>query len=170
MTSEMPSIGASHLEPPPLPPRPPSSPHIERKDPTSPPVHLVFVHGFRGDHTSFQRFPTDLHHYLSSRIATLETHVYPTYKSRRPLQYAVERLMSWMLTLEPGYIILLGHSLGGFLVAEAAMQYPTGLKGVSQVIGVIAFDVPYLGMPHFTCWISLCQQILSTRDSSTCDN
>ncbi|KAG9037552.1 hypothetical protein FRB95_005134 [Tulasnella sp. JGI-2019a] len=112
------------------------------------PLHLVFVHGFRGDHTSFQRFPTDLHYKLDRRIPSLESHVYPTYKSRKPLQYAVERLMDWMRTLEPGLIILIGHSLGGFVVAEAALQWDTKDER-SQVIGFIAMDVPYLGVhPH----------------------
>lgn len=81
---------------------------------TYPPVHLVFVHGFRGDHTSFQRFPTDLHFALESKIPSLETHVYPVYKSRKPIQVSVERLMQWIYTLQPGYVILIGHSLGKY--------------------------------------------------------
>ncbi|KAG8996330.1 hypothetical protein FRB90_012762 [Tulasnella sp. 427] len=113
-----------------------------------PPVHLVYVHGFRGDHTSFQRFPTDLHYSLEDRIPSLSSHVYPTYKSRKPLQVSVDRLLTWLQTLEPGYIILVGHSLGGFVVAEAGLQHKAQ-PGGSQIIGVIAVDVPYLGVhPH----------------------
>ncbi|KAG8949852.1 hypothetical protein FRC04_008155 [Tulasnella sp. 424] len=113
-----------------------------------PPVHLVYVHGFRGDHTSFQRFPTDLHYSLEDRIPSLCSHVYPTYKSRKPLQVSVDRLLAWLQTLEPGFIILIGHSLGGFVVAEAGLQHKPD-PGRSQVIGVIAMDVPYLGIhPH----------------------
>lgn len=113
-----------------------------------PPVHLVYVHGFRGDHTSFQRFPTDLHYSLEDRIPSLTSHVYPTYKSRKPIQVSAERLMTWLQTLEPGFIVLIGHSLGGFVVTEAALQYRPE-QGRSQVIGLIAMDVPYLGVhPH----------------------
>lgn len=59
-----------------------------------------------------------------------------------------------LTTQPPGPVILLGHSMGGLLVAEAAThpsnnpdQYP-GAKP-KRIIGVIAFDTPYLGMhPH----------------------
>lgn len=79
-----------------------------------PALHVICVHGFRGDHTSFRRFPTDLHYSLDDRIPSLHTYIYPTYKSRKPLQVSVERLMTWMDTLEPGYFILVGHSLGEY--------------------------------------------------------
>lgn len=101
-----------NLLPPDLPPRRAHSYNVGRSVGTYPPLHLVYVHGFRGDHTSFQRFPTDLHDRLDERIPSLQTHVYPTYQSKKPLQHAVDRLMDWMETLEPGYIILIGHSLG----------------------------------------------------------
>ncbi|KAG8893625.1 hypothetical protein FRB99_001834, partial [Tulasnella sp. 403] len=134
-----------------LPPDPPRRDHsfsVGDSVGIFPALHVVYVHGFRGDHTSFQRFPTDLHYTLDPRIPSLETHVYPTYKSRKALQVSVERFIKWLTVLEPGFIILIGHSLGGFVVAEAAMQYPRS-EGGSRVIGVIAMDVPYLGIhPH----------------------
>ena len=57
-------------------------------------------------------------------------------------------------TQPPGPVILLGHSMGGLLAADAATdpynnpdQYP-GAKP-KRIVGVIAFDTPYLGMhPH----------------------
>ena len=54
----------------------------------------------------------------------------------------------------PGPVILLGHSMGGFLAAEAATDIsnnPGGYPGARphRIVGVIAFDTPYLGMhPH----------------------
>ena len=57
-------------------------------------------------------------------------------------------------TQPPGPVILLGHSMGGLLAADAATdlynnpdQYP-GAKP-KRIVGVVAFDTPYLGMhPH----------------------
>lgn len=57
-------------------------------------------------------------------------------------------------TQPPGPVILLAHSMGGLLAADAATdisnnpdQYP-GAKP-KRIVGVVAFDTPYLGMhPH----------------------
>lgn len=46
-----------------------------------------------------------------------------------------------MKNLAPGGVILCGHSMGGILTAEVAFAAPPG-----RVIGLISFDVPYLGM------------------------
>lgn len=102
---------------------------------------LVFVHGFRGDHTSFQDFPTDLHLHLSLQIPGLHTFVYPTYKTKRPLEVARDDFLNWMATLPPGGVVLCGHSMGGLLTAEVAFAAPPG-----RVIGLVSFDVPYLGV------------------------
>ncbi|EUC61167.1 alpha/beta hydrolase family protein [Rhizoctonia solani AG-3 Rhs1AP] len=105
---------------------------------------LVFVHGFRGDHTSFQSFPTDLHLHLLPHVPKLQTYVYPTYKTARPLELARDQFLEWMKTLPPGGVILCGHSMGGLLTAEVAFAAPPG-----RVIGLISFDVPFLGVhPH----------------------
>ncbi|KAJ1302159.1 hypothetical protein OPQ81_000987 [Rhizoctonia solani] len=107
-------------------------------------LYLVFVHGFRGDHTSFQSFPTDLHLHLLPYIPKLQTYVYPTYKTTRPLQLARDHFLEWMATLPPGRVILCGHSMGGLLTAEVAFAAPP-----DRVIGLVSFDVPFLGVhPH----------------------
>ncbi|CUA72013.1 hypothetical protein RSOLAG22IIIB_04874 [Rhizoctonia solani] len=104
-------------------------------------LSLVFVHGFRGDHSSFQSFPTDLHLHLSPLIPRLHTFVYPTYKTKRPLELARDNLLTWIQNLPEGGVILCGHSMGGLLTAEAALAAPPG-----RVIGLVSFDVPYLGV------------------------
>lgn len=48
-------------------------------------------------------------------------------------------------------MIVLGHSMGGLLAAEAATDLTVrqGNSKQRRIIGVVAFDVPYLGMhPH----------------------
>ncbi|CAE6456164.1 unnamed protein product [Rhizoctonia solani] len=104
-------------------------------------LSLVFVHGFRGDHTSFQSFPTDLHSHLSRSIPGLHTFVYPTYKTKRPLELARDNFLTWIKQLPEGGVILCGHSMGGLLAAEVALAAPPG-----RVIGLVSFDVPYLGV------------------------
>ncbi|KAF8605735.1 hypothetical protein BDV93DRAFT_46555 [Ceratobasidium sp. AG-I] len=107
-------------------------------------LSIVFVHGFRGDHTSFQSFPTDLHLHLSPQIPNLHTFVYPTYKTTRQLEIARDHFLDWMKTLPPGRVILCGHSMGGLLTAEVAFAAPP-----NRVIGIMSFDVPFLGVhPH----------------------
>lgn len=52
-----------------------------------------------------------------------------------------------LTTQPPGPVILLGHSMGGLLVADAATD-PSN-KGQKRIVGMIAFDCPYIGMhPH----------------------
>ncbi|KAG8811320.1 hypothetical protein FRC17_002531, partial [Serendipita sp. 399] len=109
-------------------------------------IHIVYVHGFQGDHTTFQAFPSDLHNHLLPYIPNLQSWIYPTYKSAKPLTFAVKNFLIWLASLQDGHIILAGHSMGGLLVAEAA----TARAAVcSRIIGILAFDTPYLGMhPH----------------------
>ncbi|CAE6469591.1 unnamed protein product [Rhizoctonia solani] len=106
-------------------------------------LSIVFVHGFRGDHTSFQSFPVDLHQHLSLLIPRLQTFVYPTYKTKRPLELARDDFLtcSRMKNLPDGGVILCGHSMGGLLTAEVALAAPP-----SRIVGLVSFDTPYLGV------------------------
>jgi len=117
-------------------------------------LHLIYIHGFNGDHTSFQAFPTDLHAALVPRLAIshpdleLKSSLYPTYKSRKPLTQATQNFLQWMVKQPPADVILSGHSMGGLLAAEAATSISKHGKD-HRVIGLLAFDVPFLGMhPH----------------------
>lgn len=116
-------------------------------------LHLIYIHGFQGDHTTFQSFPKDLHVALSGRLSkshpeiVVATSLYPTYKSKRPLSEATSNFLAWLSTQADGMVILMGHSMGGLLAAEAAVTAPS--TGRQKVIGVVAFDTPFLGMhPH----------------------
>ncbi|KAF8324251.1 uncharacterized protein EI90DRAFT_3019622 [Cantharellus anzutake] len=103
------------------------------------------------DDSEWTSFPTDLHSYLEPSLPgiNLNTHIYPTYKAKRPIADAVAKLLRWIDTLTPGKVILTGHSLGGYLVADAAVINARQADSVHPIIGILAMDVPYLGVhPH----------------------
>ncbi|KIY73825.1 hypothetical protein CYLTODRAFT_484973 [Cylindrobasidium torrendii FP15055 ss-10] len=120
-------------------------------------VHIIYVHGFNGDETTFQSFPMDMQHYLTQHIPpqlgiTVKSSLYPTYKSRKSIATGVNNILHWLNTQPSGPVILIGHSMGGLLVAEAATHMsnnPSTSTKPRRIMGVIAFDTPYLGMhPH----------------------
>ena len=52
-----------------------------------------------------------------------------------------------LATLPEGPIVLCGHSMGGFLAAEAATSSNHVVS--KRIVALIAYDVPFLGMhPH----------------------
>ncbi|KAJ4490331.1 hypothetical protein J3R30DRAFT_3653678 [Lentinula aciculospora] len=117
-------------------------------------VHLVYIHGFRGDETTFQAFPTHLQQYVTEHIPShlnlrVQSSLYPTYKSVKPISSATKNFIEWLRTQPPGPVILLAHSMGGLLAAEAATDPSSANDGRRRIVGLIAFDCPYLGMhPH----------------------
>jgi pimeloyl-ACP methyl ester carboxylesterase len=116
-------------------------------------LHLVFVHGFQGDHTSFRSFPKDLHESLSPKLAArfpqieLKSSIYPTYKTRKLVTEASRALSIWLASQAPARFILFGHSMGGLVIAEAATVFQKVHK--QRIFAVVAIDTPFLGMhPH----------------------
>ena len=82
---------------PALPPRQsaaitPSSDESRRK------LLLIYVHGFTGNETSFQSFPTDVHDLTSKQLVdayTVQSIVYPKYKSRKKIDFARDEFSNW---------------------------------------------------------------------------
>ncbi|KAK5222233.1 hypothetical protein LTR72_006490 [Exophiala xenobiotica] len=116
---------------------------------------IIYIHGFLGDETSFKSFPAHVHAILTKALR--ETHVaytkiYPRYKSRKNVSFATNDFSKWLSPRESDDtdVILVGHSLGGILAAEVVLlpSEAPGSNGVfkHRILGLLAFDVPYLGM------------------------
>ncbi|RDW89344.1 hypothetical protein BP6252_01376 [Coleophoma cylindrospora] len=116
---------------------------------------LIFIHGFMGNETSFQSFPAHLHNLLTialSKSHVVHTKIYPRYKSRRTIDFARDDFGAWLEPHEDAFtdVILVGHSMGGILAAEVAIQPSrtpaTGQPFAHRILGTINLDTPFLGM------------------------
>ncbi|EOA90051.1 uncharacterized protein SETTUDRAFT_145536 [Exserohilum turcica Et28A] len=106
---------------------------------------LVYLHGFMGDETSFRSFPAHVHNLVTVTLAqshVVHSKIYPRYKSRDSLQVARDNFSTWLAPHEDQWTdaILLGHSMGGLLAADIALAFR------HRIIGIVNFDVPFLGM------------------------
>lgn len=106
---------------------------------------LVYIHGFMGNETSFRSFPAHVHNLVTLTLAEshiVHTKLYPRYKSRNALEVARDDFSKWLAPHEDQWtdVFLLGHSMGGLLAADIALVFR------HRIIGIINFDVPFLGM------------------------
>ncbi|KAI5840110.1 hypothetical protein DFP73DRAFT_574900 [Morchella snyderi] len=113
---------------------------------------VVYIHGFMGNETSFQSFPAHLHNLLCVTLDPLgylvHTKVYPKFKTRYNILVATENFSQWLSKFENENtdVILLGHSMGGLLAADVALLQDYTGKKRHRILGIIAFDTPFLGM------------------------
>ncbi|KAI9466936.1 hypothetical protein BJY52DRAFT_1110271 [Lactarius psammicola] len=132
-----------------------SNPHV---------LLIVFIHGFKGDDTTFKNFPSRLQHILSETLqgTVIESVVFPVYETKGDLNKAVESFADWLTTLtvqkEAAHggagrvkIVLCGHSMGGLLAADSIYEFihtrpDTDAPLWPNVVACLAFDTPYLGL------------------------
>ncbi|PVU88926.1 hypothetical protein BB559_004294 [Furculomyces boomerangus] len=113
---------------------------------------LIFVHGFMGSNDSFCDFPLRLKEILSTLLSdyTVQSIVYPTYKTRKDLTQAVEAFNTWLVsqiraiyddnalgTRKNIKIILIGHSMGGLLIGDSAVS----LHGNMELANLLNSDM-----------------------------
>jgi len=113
----------------------------------------IYVHGFMGNETSFRSFPAHVHNLLAVLLAeshAVHTKIYPRYRSRRNITCARDDFSAWLTPHEGENtdVVLLGHSMGGLVIAEVAlMPSPTSDRPLKhRIVGTVNFDVPFLGM------------------------
>jgi pimeloyl-ACP methyl ester carboxylesterase len=114
--------GFSESSPQPFPQASDVSGHATRKRR----LLTIYIHGFCGSEDSFGQFPSHVHSFLKQALC--DTHVvyskiYPQYETRNAMEIAVEKFSRWLQPHEDSQtdVILVGHSLGGILAAQAAM-------------------------------------------------
>jgi hypothetical protein len=59
---------------------------------------LIYIHGYMGSETSFQKFPAHVHNILSITLAdthVVHTKIYPRYKSRNAIEVARDDFSKW---------------------------------------------------------------------------
>ncbi|KAK6529421.1 hypothetical protein TWF281_008597 [Arthrobotrys megalospora] len=110
----------------------------------------VFIHGFVGDETSFRSFPAHFHELLTILVQdthVVHTKIYPKFKTRDKISIAVDNFSKWLSQFisETTDVVLLGHSMGGLLAADAVILPPFP-PGRHRILGTISFDTPFIGI------------------------
>lgn len=100
---------------------------------------VVYIHGFKGDHTTFASFPAQLTALLSHRLpnTSVRHEIFPTFETRGDLDATVQKFRSWLEekvidlevelgtpspTIDPGVgVLVIGHSMGGIVGAEVVL-------------------------------------------------
>ncbi|KAM7201747.1 hypothetical protein V8F20_004708 [Naviculisporaceae sp. PSN 640] len=117
---------------------------------------VIYIHGFMGNDSSFRSFPAHIHQYLKEALAethVIHTKIYPRYKTYKSIQVARDNFSLWLEPHESPTtdVVLVGHSMGGLLAAEVALQpRQHGAHGSSpfrhRILGTISLDAPLLGL------------------------
>ncbi|KAK4219343.1 hypothetical protein QBC37DRAFT_272716 [Rhypophila decipiens] len=117
---------------------------------------VIYIHGFMGNDSSFRSFPAHMHQFLKEALAethVIHTKIYPRYKTYKSIQVARDNFSLWLEPHESPTtdVVLVGHSMGGLLAAEVALQpRQNGALGSSRfrhrILGTISLDAPLLGL------------------------
>ncbi|KAI5477798.1 hypothetical protein MNV49_005882 [Pseudohyphozyma bogoriensis] len=123
---------------------------------------LVWLHGFKGGSDTFAMFPERVQHILASSNPDtfIVNEVYPPYDTRGDLIDAVVNHTDWLegmvatKTKEyrdkggtgPVRVVLLGHSMGGLVIADTLLSILRSAPPKPTMLGIIAYDTPYFGL------------------------
>lgn len=132
---------------------------------------LVFVHGFKGDDKTFGDYPSRLQHSIATTFgpeSDVHAWVYPAFDTRGELGQCVHNFGEWLTTRiaelemetaakspdgkkELARVVLIGHSMGGIVVADFARSIarrrddsvPKRPDEIwPKIVGVLAYDTP----------------------------
>jgi len=125
------------------------TPFLERKT-----VIIVYVHGFLGSKGTFHEFPELLEQALNLYNVKVINKVFPAFNTNGVFNEFVDSIISWLYAKTEEYpIILMGHSMGGILIADVyrkiykedvSPEYKS--KKTPNIVGVFGFDTPYFGL------------------------
>ncbi|KAJ3237559.1 hypothetical protein HDU81_009255 [Chytriomyces hyalinus] len=112
---------------------------------TSPPtLTIVLVHGFMGSSESFHSFGSDLKRSANVNVVSYE------FSTTGDNDLQVKQFTSWLsnkANVPAGPVALLGHSMGGLLVADAARAIENSPDHSHlNVTHILAFDSPFFGV------------------------
>ncbi|KAL7752959.1 hypothetical protein RI367_001410 [Sorochytrium milnesiophthora] len=133
---------------------------------------LLFIHGFLGSEQSFGQLPAHLEARLSpsstahADLTTFEALVFPSFTCEHSLADAAVSVKDYLYNLadaQPVNVILLAHSMGGIIAADAAhlirtrtvvydnasstiQAHPEAPRNPIKVIGIIAYDSPFFSL------------------------
>lgn len=123
---------------------------------------LVFVHGFASNDATFEGFPEHIRTVLSTSLfCQVEALLYPTYSTTGNFSNAVDDFCAWLLEATEKQLegdentphrdcwtIIMGHSMGGLLAADAVIKLQAASLQRHKVMGLVAFDSPFYGVDH----------------------
>ncbi|KAK8001189.1 hypothetical protein PG991_013411, partial [Apiospora marii] len=134
---------------------------------------LCFIHGFKGDDDTFQNFPLDLKKEVSNKLPdhNVESVVFPKYETRGELKQSTELFLDWLKERvmdvrkehsEKSWppndrsvgVILVAHSMGGFVAADALFSVLNDRLADEKhddhiyppIQGILTFDTPFNGL------------------------
>ena len=115
---------------------------------------LLFIHGFMGGEDSFVDFPLHVLQSLKSQLQlqNIEGRILPKFESKGDVHRVTNQLVNWLMLnasqREYSHVILLCHSMGGILAANAIIKMKS-MTGV-PLIGLLAYDSPFYGIESHT--------------------
>jgi len=117
-------------------------------------ITIVYVHGFRGGKNTFWDFPALLKKSLETYNIEINNKIFDAFETKGDFDIIVNKIIDWLYEKtdnEP--IVLMGHSMGGILVADVFRKITKGSiekykKSSYQpnIVGIFGFDSPYFGL------------------------
>ncbi|KAK0704374.1 hypothetical protein B0H67DRAFT_613078 [Lasiosphaeris hirsuta] len=134
---------------------------------------LCFIHGWKGDDDTFRDFPKHLEDTVTNNLPEDEVTsvVYPKYETKGELAQSSTAFLEWLkeqvMTLRKTHVenpwppndrsvgvILVAHSMGGFVASDCLFQLLDGRRRDDTatgpifplIQGILAFDTPYNGL------------------------